>query len=182
VRERAVSVYLGLILFVGTCVVLLTAVLSAWRARRGWAVRRAIWRSGLEAAILGSLVGIAALTLNPSPGMIGENWFDLVPFHVLFNSIRLGEFWVRIALFDLLGNVLLYAPLGLLVALRFQRLPVRAWILLAVALPTAIEVIQATVLARSGDITDIIANATGGIAGFILGRLLQRAPSEVGHR
>lgn len=176
------SVYLGLILFVGTGVVLLTAVLSAWRARRGWTVTTAIWRSGLEAAILGSLVGIAALTLNPFQGMIGENRFDLVPFHVLFNSIRLGEFWVRIALFDLLGNVALYAPLGFLVALRFQRLPVAAWLLMAVALPTTIEITQATVLARSGDITDIIANATGAIAGFILARLLQRAPSEVGHR
>ncbi|CAN5640489.1 hypothetical protein BH23CHL7_BH23CHL7_00840 [soil metagenome] len=176
------SVYLGLILFVGTGVVMLTAVLSAWRARRGWTVTRAIWRSGLEAAILGSLVGIAALTLDPFQGMIGESRFDLVPFNVLLNSIRLGEFWVRIALFDLLGNVALYAPLGFLVALRFGRLPVTAWILLAVALPTAIEVLQATVLARSGDITDIIANATGAIAGFIVGRLLHRAPSGDGHR
>jgi glycopeptide antibiotics resistance protein len=170
-----VSEYLGLILLVGTGVVLLAALLSAWRSRRGWPVTMALWRSGLEAAILGSLVGIAALTLNSSHGVIGESRFDLVPFHVLFNSIRLGDFWVRIALFDLLGNVALYAPLGFVVALRFGRLPGAAWLLMAVALPTAIEVAQATVLARSGDITDIIANATGAIAGFILGRLLQRA-------
>jgi glycopeptide antibiotics resistance protein len=163
---------LGLILLVGTAVVLIAAALTAWRVKAGAARMPAVWNSSLEAAVLGALAGIAVLTLGPFMSA-GPGSANLIPFQSLFDSFHFGDFWVEIVLVDLAANFLLYLPLGLLVALRFPRLRVSLWAAVALGLTAGIELVQGIVLNRSADITDVVMNAAGAIAGFLVGRSLQ---------
>lgn len=164
---------MGLILIVAVAMLAIALPVVLWRIRSGSRPLLAAWKTGLEAAILGSLAVIVALTLGAfATGGQGEvNW---IPFQSLFDSFALGEFWVGIALTDLLGNLLLFGPLGLFVGLRFARLPIWAWALIVGALTAAIEIIQFLMLNRSADVTDVLMNGLGGIAGFAAARLLQR--------
>lgn len=163
---------LPLILLVAAGVVLLAAVLSAWRVRTGTAWMPALVTSSLEAGIVGALVGIATLTLGPfmSTGIGPANLF---PFQSLLESFRFGPYWTELVLVDLAANFLLYLPLGLLVALRFPQLSFGRWLLAVLALTGGIEIIQGAVLNRSADITDVVMNAAGGVAGFGAGRAVQ---------
>lgn len=173
---------LPLILVVAAGVTVLAAALMIWRLRTGARWTGALLASALEAGIVGALMGIAALTLGPfmSTGVGAAN---LVPFQSLFDSFRLGPFWTQIVVVDLTANFLLYFPLGLLLALRFPRLSVGVWLLAVLALSGGIEIVQGVVLNRSADITDVVMNAAGGVAGFALGRAIRslgRAPDGIG--
>lgn len=165
--------YIGSALFAAVFALIIASLLWAWRVRHGDSRRPALWYSALEAAIVVSLGGIAVLTLDPyATG--GSGPVNLIPFLPLIESVPLGEFYVGLALFDVLGNVALFVPLGLLVAVRFASLGVTRWAATVVVFAAGIESTQALVLNRSGDITDVITNAAGGVFGFLIGRFLQR--------
>lgn len=70
----------------------------------------------LEAAIIGSTVLIATLTLGAFGGG-GRGQVNLVPFRSVFDNVPLGDFYVGLVLFDMLANVALYVPLGIAVGL-----------------------------------------------------------------
>lgn len=153
---------------------LIALPIVAWRIRSGEVVSAAAWKTGLEVAILGSLAMIGVLTLGAF-GSGGQGQVNWVPFQSLLDGLALGEFWVGIALTDLLGNILLFIPLGLVIGLRFVRLPIWVWAApIAVALTAAIEIVQLFVLNRSADMTDVMMNGLGGIFGFVVGRMIQR--------
>lgn len=163
----------GLILLVAAAVAAVAVALALWRVMTGTPRPPAVWRSALDAAILGALAGIGILTLGsfmtPGPGPA-----NLIPFQSLFDSLQLGEFWVEIVLVDLAANLLLYFPLGLLVGLRLSRLRAWVWALLALALSATIEIVQGVVLNRSADITDVMMNGLGAIIGFAVARAIER--------
>lgn len=182
---------LPLILVVAAGVVSLAAVLTAWRVRTGAWWRPGLVTSCLEAGIVGALMGIAALTLGPFMST-GVGPANLVPFQSLFESFRFGPYWTELVLVDLAANLLLYLPLGLLVALRLPRLSFGMWLLAVLAITAGIEVIQGVVLNRAADITDVVMNAAGGISGFAAARTIhwldrsrhgiggpQRAPQDI---
>lgn len=77
------------------------------------------------------------------------------------------------------ANILMFVPLGFLVALL---LPARAWwlaLIICPALSIAIELTQAVALsARFGTITDVISNSIGALVGVFLAVLLRAAVYE----
>jgi glycopeptide antibiotics resistance protein len=120
------------------------------------------------------LVGGLIFTLqpaNPLPGQVVDD--NLVPFHTLqIYLANLGsEFWMR----NLLGNLLLLLPLGLLGPIVLPALD--RWWRIALVAPlyaTAIELIQRLVPARSADIDDMIVNVSGALLGFAIFRAGRR--------
>ena len=170
---RRISSESGLILIVAVAMVALALPVVIWRIRSGSGLPSAAWRTGLEAAILGSLAGIVALTLGAfATG--GQGQVNLVPFRSLLDAFSLGEFWIGIVLVDLAANFILYVPLGLFVALRFPNLPIWSWAVMACTLSASNEIVQGVILNRSADITDVITNGLGGIVGFVVVRVAQR--------
>jgi glycopeptide antibiotics resistance protein len=121
------------------------------------------------------LIGGMALTLEPAHPLAGQVVDDnLVPFHTL--AIYLNNldswFWMR----NLLGNLALLLPLGLLGPISFPALD-RWWRIALIALlySVAIELIQRLVPARSADIDDVIVNLGGALLGFAMWRGMRRA-------
>ena len=169
----ACAQYIGLALFAAIVALIIASLLWAWRVRHGDSRQLALWNSALEAAIVISIGGIATLTLDPY-ARVGGGPVNLIPFWPLIESLPRGEFYIGLALFDVLGNVALFVPLGLLVAVRFASLGVTRWAASVVVFAAAIELTQTLVLNRSGDTTDVISNTAGGVLGFLGGRLLQR--------
>lgn len=118
--------------------------------------------------IVAYVVGVVAITLWPfefdlQTGRILDrgNWTPFggtLGFLVSDNSLK-----VRVASRDFLANVLLFAPLGVLVAIRQSRAG-RVIVVIGslVALAFALEVIQGlTVAERTLDIDDAIAGSVG---------------------
>jgi len=163
----------GLILIVAIAMLAIALPIVLWRIRSGEGALPAAWKTGLEGAILGSVAVIVALTLGAfATGGQGQiNW---LPFQSLFDSLALGEFWTGMVMTDLLGNFLLFIPIGLVVGLRFAQARIWVWAAVVVAFTSAIEIAQFLVLNRSADTTDVVMNGLGGIAGFVIARTLQR--------
>lgn len=173
---RRISGESGLILLVAVVMLAIALPIVVWRIRSGVGVLSAARKTSLEAAVLGSLAVIGGLTLGTfATG--GQGQINLVPFQSLFDSFAVGEFWVGLVVADLLGNFLVFVPLGLFVGVRFARLSMWVWVAVAVALTAAIESVQFFVLNRSADITDVAMNGLGGTAGFAVARLFQRVVS-----
>lgn len=167
---------LVLIFFVAAAVLAVPVVI--WRIRAGRSSWSALWITALEAGLVASLIGILALTLSAF-AVAGQGAIDLIPFRGLVDSFALGEFWVGIALFDLVGNVLLYMPLGFFAALRFERLSGWVWLGIALVLSGAIEVTQFLLLNRAADVTDVLMNTLGAVTGFLVGRAIQHAGRRI---
>jgi glycopeptide antibiotics resistance protein len=113
------------------------------------------------------LISGLVLTLQPAhplPGQVVDD--NLVPFHTLGIYWRnLGsEFWMR----NLIGNLLLLLPLGLLGPIALPGLD-RWWrvALAAMLYSAAIELSQLVVPDRSADIDDVIVNVSGALLGYI---------------
>ena len=118
--------------------------------------------------LLAWLIGGLLLTLQPAhplPGRVVDD--NLVPFHTLQIYLdNLGsEFWMR----NLLGNLLLLLPLGLLGPISLPVLN-RWWriAMVAVLFSVAIELIQLVVPDRSADIDDVIVNVAGALLGYAI--------------
>jgi glycopeptide antibiotics resistance protein len=169
----------GLVLIVGVAVLLVSVPVVIARVRYGRHLWPSISQTALEAAILGSLAGIVALTTGAF-GSGGMGQVNLVPFKSLADSFAHGEYWVGIVLVDLAGNFLLYFPLGLFVAVRFPRLSIVVWVTTVVVLSSCIEVLQGLVFNRSADITDVLMNGLGGVVGFLAARAAQHLVSRRG--
>jgi glycopeptide antibiotics resistance protein len=118
--------------------------------------------------LAGWLIAGLVLTLQPAHPLQGQIVHDnLVPFRTISIYLRnLGSwFWMR----NLLGNLALLFPLGLLAPIAFPALR-RWWLiaLLAILFSTAIELTQLAVPDRSADIDDVIVNVAGALIGYIL--------------
>ena len=115
-------------------------------------------KAGLAVALLGTAL-VGALTLGPLPGR--EDLVRVTPLTCLFCG-ELGGV-------DVLLNVLLFAPLGLGLALMGMR-PRRA-LLVAVALSLTVELLQMKVVAgRDASLSDLLTNSAGVLLGHGLGR------------
>jgi hypothetical protein len=107
----------GLLLVVAAAALLAAVPVIVWRGRRT-GLRRAAWTTVLEAAIIGSTVLIATLTL----GAFGGG----------------GRGQVN----PMLANVALYVPLGIAVGLRSPDLRLVSWALAVGGSTVAIEAAQ----------------------------------------
>jgi glycopeptide antibiotics resistance protein len=129
-------------------------------------------------ALLASLGAILAMTLTPSPDFLDMQGCDLT-----LTPLSLATLF---AVNDRSLNVLLFVPLGLAIgALRPRHRA--AWLVLAIALPPAIEVAQLVLepLQRTCQATDVLDNwlglgiglAAGAVGGWIW-RLRPRHTTE----
>lgn len=158
----AVPGFLGL----AGMVALLSGALAWWRARRlGW--RAALGATLPDTTLLVALAAIAALTLGRPLDPQVER-VNLIPFRDLLWALD-GQAQPAVAVMELVANVLLFVPLGSALAARHPRASTW-WVAgVAAAVSLAVEVAQALMnTGRLADITDVLANTTGGVLGAML--------------
>ncbi|MCK9795996.1 VanZ family protein [Isoptericola sp. 4D.3] len=135
--------------------------------------RSRAWVRGLLAV---SVAGVLALTMLGS--WDGGGVANLVPG----SSIRAGLAGEHaLGLFNVLGNVLLFVPVGWLLALAVPRRRVLIAAVAGFGLSAAIEVTQ-SFLGRVVDVDDLILNGLGAVVGACLALLVRsaRRPSRLG--
>jgi glycopeptide antibiotics resistance protein len=144
-----------------------------WRARRTSRIRAAAWTVA-DGAVLAALVTVLAFTLRPGDEIDGGIVLvNLVPFRDFLHSLDLTQGFQRVALGNLLGNVLLFMPWGAALALRWRRLGFFGVLVVTACLSSGIEIWQAVSrMGRMADVTDVLMNTLGGIVGYALLRIL----------
>lgn len=145
-------------------------------------------------AVLGFFVvycaGLAALTLFPANFWTGQSvglpeWGAiqdnlaylperLVPFHEIGWALRSGSYW---GIFLLLGNVIMFLPIGFFPALLWKHWKWRHSLLAGFCTSFTIEFVQ-LFIGRNTDIDDIILNSAGALAGFGLFLLCKKVLPE----
>ena len=92
---------------------------------------------------------------------------NLIPFKTILVYFS-GEPTWRIAMRNLLGNIVVLVPLGFLLATMYQRLKWNRALLVSLFTGVVLELLQ--VIFRSGifDIDDIILNSLGVVIGYLL--------------
>ncbi len=108
--------------------------------------------------------------VDPPPGLVVDDNF------ILFKTIRIylanleSPFWIG----QLIGNLLLLLPVGLLGPIAFPAM--NGWgrvLLAAVVLSAAIELAQLRVPNRSADVDDMLVNVIGALIGYGILRVLR---------
>ena len=104
---------------------------------------------------------------------------NLIPFRTVRLFVRLlshhRPHLVRAAVINLVGNVVMFIPLGLFLPLVFRKL--RKWhkaLLCAALIITAVETAQLLTLVGSCDVDDLILNLAGSTAGYILYKIISK--------
>jgi glycopeptide antibiotics resistance protein len=115
--------------------------------------------------LFGSLAAILAFTLVPQDA---GNDVDLIPLHELVEAIGASD---AMRLLELLGesaaNVLLFAPLGIALALR--GVSKAKTTVLAAALAATVELVQLFVVSgRTTSVDDVALNTLGAVLGHVL--------------
>lgn len=89
-------------------------------------------------------------------------WLNLVPFVYLFDYPNLKD-----ALVNLIGNMAMFIPLGIVWPAVFPKLDTHWKVIAAgVGASLCIEVLQLPFFGRSSDIDDLILNSAGYLAGY----------------
>jgi VanZ family protein len=131
------------------------------RGKRRSRRRIQIRRSAVVATAL--LVFVLFLTLSPQPASEGND--------------HAGCFWCgHFALADAILNLLLFLPIGFLLALRHKASTFRTWASLT-ALAVAIELAQLFLPGRFATLSDVLMNSAGAAIGIGLARLWRRGPA-----
>ena len=105
-----------------------------------------------------------------------ESNLNLVPFRTLRLFARLLDSshpeYVRAAVINLFGNVIMFIPLGFLLPVTFRSLSILWKTLLTTALLIcAVEILQLFTLVGSCDIDDLILNVLGAALGYGLHKI-----------
>ena len=137
-------------------------------------------RGALSAVLVAAAALIAVFTLLPTGSAYASVNLDpgagLAPWRSPATAV------------NVLGNLLLFVPLGVLLPARFPTLrPVWALLPVAAAVSVAVEVTQyAYVPGRAADVDDVLLNTAGAVAGLLAYRLVRlvsgRRPSPAGPR
>jgi glycopeptide antibiotics resistance protein len=90
---------------------------------------------------------------------------NLIPFKTILLYLQ-GEKGLVIGGINLLGNIILLVPVGILFPLAFRQTTWKKTLMLAVAAGFAIEVIQVVLRVGIFDIDDVILNAVGVLTGY----------------
>lgn len=137
-------------------------------------------RSGVVVLLVGSVVAVLTVTLNgtPStPGLLEESGatVNLVPFRDIKAVLAGGN--AQLILLNIIGNVVMFLPVGLLVGLLLRRPIVSVG--LTWLLSIAVELLQFSAH-RAADIDDVMLNGAGAVMGVLFASVILRAfPSLV---
>ncbi|MBE7953562.1 VanZ family protein [Microbacterium oxydans] len=119
-----------------------------------------VWALALSVPFL---IGLAALTLTPSK--VEDSMPNLLDV-ILTTTHRLGWEWLDFTRLEIIANVLVFVPVGIL---AFLLLPRRVWflaLLVGPLLSAMIETAQRVALPhRAATVNDVVANSTGAILG-----------------
>ncbi|WP_413382123.1 VanZ family protein [Alkalihalobacillus sp. 1P02AB] len=104
--------------------------------------------------------------------------YNLIPFHTIWSYIKEIQIGMirGVALWNLLGNILLSVPFGLLVKLIFRKATFKKVFFSSVIFSIVIEFGQFVLFFthisnRTVDIDDVILNTLGGMLGYYLGNV-----------
>ncbi len=97
-------------------------------------------------------------------------WVNLKPFVYLFDYPS-----VKDALLNLIGNVAMFIPLGIVWPAVFKRLDTHTKVIVAgFGVSLAIEILQLPFYDRASDIDDLILNTAGFVIGYLLYLLFKK--------
>ncbi len=123
-----------------------------------------------DVVLIASIAFILVVTLTP---MAGDHEVHLGPLRDVLAAF--SPAWDPLKLADLLGNIALFAPFGIVLGVR--GLGGRQAVLLGCALSTAIELTQLFVPGRTTSVDDVLLNTLGTALGFLVGRRVPVDPS-----
>ncbi|MBT8207639.1 MAG: VanZ family protein, partial [Acidimicrobiia bacterium] len=154
-------------LLIATAVWLIWRIVT-WRRRGGDVVREFV----VTALFLVTLL-IVQITQFPMK-IIFYDWasvINLVPFASITQLIQHTN--TQVAFTNIVGNVVLFMPLGFLLPILFRSLQ-RPWPMIwrGAAISVAIELMQLITRARAVDIDDVILNTLGAALGFAIYRVV----------
>jgi len=143
---------------------------------------------GLDSAsaclALGSALAILVSTVSPRGGSQSRGKIQPVPFHTLL-SYRYDHVDLLIYL---VGNVVLFMPLGCFLYLAVRHLALRRSLAISTVIcalvSIGVEVLQIPIWTRSTDVDDVLTNSAGGFLGALTGfglLYLVRATKVSGH-
>jgi hypothetical protein len=132
-------------------------------------------RRAARVLLAGALAAVALVTLF---GGSGRGDVRAVPLSGIWSTVSGGNDWVGGVL--LVGNVLLFVPVGFLIALAIGS-TWRGTLLASTALSVAIESVQYFV-GRTCDIDDVLLNALGGGLGAAAAWAVCARWIDIGHR
>ncbi len=116
---------------------------------------------------MGAVLAVLAVTLTGGAPATGVN---LVPGEGIRTALRNAN--SELGLVNLVGNVVMFVPVGLLLPLA-TRLRFGGTVAMCAALSVLVECVQLT-LGRSLDVDDVLLNTLGGVVGAVLGLGLPR--------
>lgn len=130
------------------------------------------------------IVAILSQTLTPDGGLPsfnfvisrGSEYYNFIPFEILrrYSVVAGTEEGTRFFIINILGNILLFVPVGFFYRLALRR-PLWASALLGLCFSAFIEVSQ-IFLPRMTDIDDIILNTAGVFLGGVIYSLISLIP------
>ncbi|WLR42658.1 VanZ family protein [Bacillus carboniphilus] len=135
-----------------------------------------------------SLVFIYMLTLFPFPiyshdyleGIPLSQRVNLIPFASIYGSLT--HFCYMVPIRNIVGNIILFIPLGFLIPLRFKMFKLWKTAIFGFLVSLLVETIQLLFTGRSFDVDDLILNTFGAIAGFTCFNLLFLSLTKVKQR
>ncbi|MDQ0030433.1 VanZ family protein [Arthrobacter bambusae] len=123
------------------------------------------------AVVLYAAFLLRLLLFSRAPG--SESSINLIPFasiaeYVSSHSSGTG----RVAFANVVGNILIFVPLGVYVSWFRPRASAWLTMLTVASVSVAVEIIQGAFAVGASDIDDVILNCVGGIIGILTFRLL----------
>lgn len=98
---------------------------------------------------------------------------NLVPFKTIAQNLTDGRTPLSHRAFELIGNILVLAPIGVLLALKMRKFRVWPVALIGIGTSTVFEVTQYLRWTwRVADIDDVICNALGALAAYLITALM----------
>lgn len=117
-----------------------------------------------------SVMAIIGLTLFPLEIATGSEYHspnNFVPFASINELIN--HFYFMVPLKNILGNIVLFVPLGFILSLKFKQINnLLSVVLIGIFSSTLIEFTQLLLPNRAFDVDDIILNILGSMIGFLI--------------
>lgn len=103
---------------------------------------------------------------------------NYVPFKTILQQLRGHPRWSS-AIINLVGNTVLFVPVGFLVLLVYPKMKWQKSLVLAVAVGVTMEVMEGTLRVGEVDVDDVILNALGVMSGYWICRVWKRRKETV---